>query len=407
MPLKQRLRAAGLEILRFTCAHLPQPRRSRRILLDCSGSAVAATYLEDLRQVFADDPRLEFYKFVRPETSASDRERCLAVLNCPEMPYRKTKYYPWDLIVMADHPDLHKEIEYRACHGVLRIPHGVGGKEVDGHDYLYGPRLYGKNGRLRYSRIFESSESRRARFVAANPDLRGVISLVGDLRIDKLVQASTRVLSRGGEKVRPSVIIASSWSENNLFENGGRELLAEAAGLMDQYFFVLRPHPHMLKSTATGDWKAFFREQQKLGFSFSPPADDLGWLLAAATVIICDDLSSLVLYAAALGKRIIIVPSGSSQIPADSFPARLTRIVPNLTRPGQLRELLAAAMQSDPVAELASLSAEINSRPGESSRLVRSEFYRLLNFTPLHSTPGSAHPAREQTLPENAATPLR
>ena len=187
MPLKQRLRAAGLEILRFTFARLPRAQRARRILLDCSGSAVAASYLDDLRQVFADDPRLDFFKVIHPRLPPPERERCLASLQCPEMDYRKAKYFPWDLVVMADHPDLHEEIEFQARHGVLRIPHGIGSKKVDGHDYLYGPRLYDKKGRLRYTCIFESSESRRDQFVAANPGLRGVISLVGDVRIDKLL----------------------------------------------------------------------------------------------------------------------------------------------------------------------------------------------------------------------------
>jgi hypothetical protein len=102
-------------------------------------------------------------------------------------------------------------------------------------------------------------------------------------------------------------------------------------------------------------------------------------------VVICDDLSSVVLYAAVLGKRIIIVPSGSDQIPAESFPARLAKIVPNLTHPGQLREMLETVLQSPLPAALQTLSAEINSRPGQGAELTRSEFYRLLDLTPAPS----------------------
>jgi hypothetical protein len=399
MSPKIRIRAIGLKVLRFTCAHLPRSNRVRHVLLDSSSSSLAASYLEEFRQLFAPDPRLHFFKFIRPTTPKADQERCLIPLNCPEMAYRISKFYPWDLIVMADHPE--EQIEHQARFGVLRISHGIGSKLVAGHDYLYGPGLYGKDGRLRYSRIFEASESRRTRFIAANPDLRGIISLVGDLRIDKLVQASNRAQSRSGEIVRPSVIIASSWSRDNLFEKMGRELLAEAAGLLDRYSFILRPHPHLLKSTASGEWKSYFREQQKLGFVFSPPTDDLGWLLSAASVFICDDLSSLVLYAAVLGKRIIIVPSGSAQIPAESFLGRLTKIVPNLTRPADLPEMLASVLRSGPAEGLSTLAAEINSRPGESARLMRSEFYRLVNLAPLAESQAAEiadlHPHAEGT----------
>src|ERR1700712_6024350 len=177
MPLKQTLRAAGLRILQFCSAYVPRSRRVRRILLD-PRSALAASYLEDLREVFADDPRLQFFKFIRPTTPAADRDRCLIPINCPEISYRTSKFYPWDLIVMADHPE--KELEHRARFGFLRIPHGVGSKMVDGHDYLYGPRLYGLDGRLRYSGIFEASEGRRTHFVAANAELKNVVRLVGD-----------------------------------------------------------------------------------------------------------------------------------------------------------------------------------------------------------------------------------
>lgn len=407
MSLKIRLRAIGLKVLQFTYYYLPRPKHFRRILLDSTSTSLSATYLEDLRHLFAEDSRLQFFKFTRPSTPAADRERCSLPINCPEMEYRRSKYYPWDLIVMADHPD--EPIEHRARFGVLRIPHGVGSKMVDGHDYAYGPRLYEKNGTFRYSRIFEASESRKDHFTAKNPDLRGVISVVGDLRIDKLVQVSNRALSRTTTTERPSVIIASSWSRDNLFEKMGHELVAEAAGLLGQYSFVLRPHPHVFKSTDRGDWKTFLEQQQKIGFVISPPTEDLGWILAAASVVICDDLSSLVLYAAALGKRIIIVPSGSKQIPADSFPARLGQIVPNLTRPEELRTILQSVQRAGPPKELSKLAAEINSRPGESTKLVRSEFYRLINLAEFHQPQKAAeisHLNSEQTtkslVPDNA-----
>ena len=93
------------------------------------------------------------------------------------------------------------------------------------------------------------------------------------------------------------------------------ELMAEAERLREHYTFVIRPHPHLYTGTYTRDWKAFLKHQEARGFLISPPDEDLGEVLASASAIVCDDLSSVILYAAALNKRIILVPSGVSKYP--------------------------------------------------------------------------------------------
>lgn len=390
-----RLKSIALKSLRWLYKSWPRSRGVTRILLD-TRSSLTATYLEDLREAFGDDSRLLFFKTVRPNIPVADRQRCLALVNCPEISYRSAKFYPWDLIVLADHPTDHIE-DLTARSGVLRIPHGLGSKLVNGQDYFYGPGLYARNGRLRYSCIFESSETRRDKFTAANPDLKDVIRLVGDLRIDKLLQFAERARSREKLNARPTVVLAGSWSSGNLFEKLGPQLFAEAASLLDQYAFIIRPHPHVFNvgtvahsNNSPEKWKLYFEEQQKLGFVLSPPTDDPGWLLSAATVVICDDLSSMALYAAVLGKRIIMVRSGSDQVAPESFCARLAHIAPNLTSAADLREALVTALQQEPLASVKSLSSEINSRPGQSTQLVRSELYRLLNLAPLTQSASAA-----------------
>jgi CDP-glycerol glycerophosphotransferase (TagB/SpsB family) len=106
----------------------------------------------------------------------------------------------------------------------------------------------------------------------------------------------------------------------------------------------------------------------------------LGEVLASASAIVCDDLSSVILYAAALNKRIILVPSGSNQIPADSFATRLAEIVPNLTKPEQFRDTLAKVLNEPPPRALRELAGVINSCPGQAAELIITEVYRLLKL---------------------------
>ena len=107
------------------------------------------------------------------------------------------KLHRWDLVVLADHS---ADIGNPRRFAVLRIPHGVGGKLVDGHDYFYGPAAFDSAGRPRYSCIFEASKTRMDKFVSANPDLRPIVRLVGDLRIDISSRNQKRLM---GEMTAP------------------------------------------------------------------------------------------------------------------------------------------------------------------------------------------------------------
>ena len=369
----KQVKATVLSLLTNISDKIPRSRRYRHILLDCA-HILTTRYLEDFRCVFDGDRRLRFFKLVRKETR--ERDKCLSGINCRAVSRMVAKLHRWDLVVLADHS---ADIGNPRRFAVLRIPHGVGGKLVDGHDYFYGG-TFDSAGRPRYSCIFEASKTRMDKFVSANPDLRPIVRLVGDLRIDHLVEKSKALDGRNDGAIRPKVVIASSWNPHNLLAKMGIELMAEAERLREHYTFVIRPHPHLYTGTYTRDWKAFLKDQEARGFLISPPDEDLGEVLASASAIVCDDLSSVILYAAALNKRIILVPSGSNQIPADSFATRLAEIVPNLTKPEQFRDTLAKVLNEPPPRALRELAGVINSCPGQAAELIITEVYRLLKL---------------------------
>lgn len=367
---------SALKFLRNTCDRLPLSR-TKRVLLAASNT-LTSSYLEELRQLFCDDSRLRFHFVLDPTLPVEGQMPCRSIIQCAEVPFWVANFRCWDLVVMADHVMVNLCMPERFP--ILRIPHGIGGKTVNGDDYYYGPKLYRKNGTLRYTCIFESSETRRARAINTDPNLEDVIRVVGDLRVDQALTKSAAWHAKRPRQRKPSVLIASSWNPGNLFDRMSAELLAEAAALLDRYTFVLRPHPNLLYSGSSSNWKELLQSQQRLGFELSVPPADVTEALLRSAVVICDDLSSVALYAGLLRKPLIIVPSGSDQISAGSFLARLQEIVPNLTEPKRLNDMLGSVLRDGVPRGVRDLAAVVNSCPGESATLIRREVFRLLNL---------------------------
>jgi uridine kinase len=354
------------------------PRRAgRRDIIVVAQNTLTASYLAQLRALFAEDRRLRFFYTLNPKIAPREQAVCREKLwSCTEVSMRWAKARKWDLVCMADHGN--DEFCTPSRFPVIRIPHGIGSKTVDGEDYMYGPGIYAATGGLRYTRIFESSERRRTEFCRLKPELEPVIAVVGDMRVDQLMAISPTPSALNGS--RPNILIAGSWSPGNLFESMGRELVVEASKLFDQYDFSLRPHPHMLQQEAFAAWRGFFAEQERHGFSISPPQVEMGEAIARAAAVVCDDLSSVALYAALLHKPLILARSGSPQVPKGSALDRLGGIAPNLHRGSELPALLRKVLEHKSPAGLDEFALEVNSRPGQSTALIREEIYSLLNL---------------------------
>jgi len=368
---------------RGVCDRLPA-RKGKRLILLAALNALMAEYLRDLWEVLRDDPRLHFRKVLSPQFSAADQARTRCLLPCPEIHSRLANVRHWDLVIMPDHSYDALCTPWRFP--VLRIPHGIGSKVFDGKDYQYGPRLYDAQGRLKYSRIFECSEARRAHFVRCNPDLAPIISVVGNLRSDRLLEGSTHrdELRRqmGFKPEQTVVLITGSWGADNLFRKVGPELMAEARALMGKYQVVVRLHPNLFGplSADREKWFLFVEEQKRAGFRISPSEEDMMLPMVACDVMVSDDVTAMTLYAALLQKPLVCVRTGSKQSPTDSFLGRLARMVPELKRAQDLDATVALALRSWPPPGLAELAGEMNSYPGQARERIRTEVYNLLKL---------------------------
>ena len=155
--------------------------------------------------------------------------------------------------------------------------------------------------------------------------------------------------------------------------------------LQSVYEFSLRPHPLLLRSDTSGgvDWLKVMESKAREGYRYSPPTEKLVDAIASADVVLVDDLSSVALFAAVAGIRVIIVPSGSASVGTDTFLVRLRQLVPVVDKLSDLPQVLKKALGPWPPQNLKSLIEEINSEPGRSAVLMKQEVYRMLGLQEL------------------------
>jgi hypothetical protein len=221
--------------------------------------------------------------------------------------------------------------------------------------------------------------------------LERVVSVVGNLRADRLLAAGLRRAEfrqqMGFGPTDTVVLITGSWGPDNLFRKVGPQLLAEASRLMGKYRFVLRLHPnsYALFGEDRQYWLSFVETQKNAGFRISSVEEDMMVPLVGCDIVVSDDLTSMALYAALLQKPLVCVRTGSKQTPEQSYLGRLARIVPEL-KPGQsLEATLDSTIRNWPPLGLKDLAGEMNSYPGQAKERIVTEIYRLLEFQrPIH-----------------------
>lgn len=364
---------------------IPRSKRHRDVLLACH-NAMTASHLRYFQGVFRDDGRLRFWVSMRRQDEP-DRPAIATLLPFPVVNPRWANVRPWDLVVLADHG--FSTLCTPRRHPVLRIPHGIGGKLWNGEDYQYSPHLLEDDrGRLRYTCMFESSEARKRAAVARDPRLEEVIEVVGSLCLDRLrmrVAAKSEGLRTRTAGDRPRVLVCSSWGPESLLPRCGGTLRDEILRLSARFDFLVRPHPHLLDPARSGqDWRAALEQWRERGIGISWQGEDMTEALSGSDIVVGDDLTTMSLYAAAIGKPLVLMRSRSTALPPDSFAARLTAVLPACSSPQELAGVLPGLMERWPPAGLDAIVGELDSCPWESEARVRAVTYRLLRLPPYY-----------------------
>jgi hypothetical protein len=186
------------------------------------------------------------------------------------------------------------------------------------------------------------------------------------------------------EGSRKRVLVCSSWGPESLLPRSGDVLREEILRLSARFEFLVRPHPKLLEADGGSGpgWRARLEGWRGHGIGISWPGEDMQEALAASDVVVGDDLTTMSLYAAALGKPLVLMRSRSAAVPSDSFAMRLATVLPTCSSPQELAGLLPGIEERWPPDGLDAVARDLACFPGQSEERIRATVYRLLRLHP-------------------------
>ena len=341
-------------------------------------------YIVPIYRLFASDHRIRCF-VTGSKIYQANVKKCAEDLGLAFLPSNRARLCWWDLIVFADHwwqtPFPSKVPKLFTQHG---IPNN---KIIKGVEYAYGRAVL--HNKSRYNTIFAPSLLNRDRAVELQPCLRDHIAVVGDLRVDavlELAKQHRQIRKRLGFSENDKVVLfMSTWGPMSLMERFGPALFEEARHLMDRgiYKFIIGSHPNLWQQqwAVERPWGDFLRAQRAHGFLVMEPDESWEPYVAACDLAVSDH-TSLSLYYTMLGKPIVFVPSVTKDLAEGSVQIKLINISSSLESPQQLEKTLQRTFQEYPIDKLQQLSHDICSYPGEAAQRITVEIYDLLRLAP-------------------------
>jgi len=362
----------------------PHVSEKRDVLL-CAETEMMATYADAAAKLIADQAGVLIWLTQPPSPGMkSGALRGLAEsMGHRFVSYALARAQWWDLIIFPEyraadrfHPDIPKVL----------VNHFLGGgKIIDGKEYRF-ERSLEHLGRPLFRRIFDASFSSRDRAVAGDPALKDVITVVGDLRSDRLLSLrGQRDQIRAEYGFRPDqtvVLVQSTWGRQSIMERWGQQLLEEALRLQQQspLRFIASTHPlHWSgRRAAEHPYGEYLLSLEPQGLSVVRPQDDWARSMIASDLVITDNTSLSATYCQ-LGKPLIFIDLPIGTIPPGSTVDRLYHISPHLHDPQDLEATIASVSLEYPYDRLIQIASEVNSFPGKAAEKMRHELLALLN----------------------------
>jgi hypothetical protein len=336
-------------------------------------------YVLDYYRLLRQDPGLRFTLTRAPDQYPAGVEEMMDGTGLRRMPYCAAVRRTWDLALFGTHGSA----VFFTAGARVHIQHGLGaGKLVDGQDYTYGPKWALWEGIPKYDRMLEASHAVRRFAVAACPPLAGHISVVGDLRADRLLAADRdRDAHRAALGIRPgepAVLVISTFGPHGLLGRYGLgpvdDLLAARGTRV-----LLTVHPHVW--AGRHDYRvllsALLAPRVRRGLIVCGPDQDWVPFLAAADAAVIDH-SSLGLYYALLARPTVAVPVPDRAVNPAAPIALLRALSPAVTGSSSLAvEVRAGAARFDPAA-FAACRRGLTAYRGQAPARTRAVLYELL-----------------------------
>ena len=180
-----------------------------------------------------------------------------------------------------------------------------------------------------------------------------------------------------GARDKTLVVIASTWGPESLLGQWPQlpeQLVAQLP--VDEYQVVLVAHPGVRAAHWPWQLRAWLSRAIEGGLRVASSEDDWQAALVAASTVI-SDCGSLTIYAAVLGKPLLMAVTGTSTLVPDSTLAILANTAPTLRRDEDLRTQIDAAGINDDIQTVARSAVD---SPEQCAARLRQLIYRLLRL---------------------------
>ncbi len=357
-----------------------------RTVLVIARTITSTARLLDALRFFRDDFRVDLVFTVNDTSrhSTGVRELLREARADRIVPWDQVRKIPYALAISASENIDFDELD--PSRPVVVLPHGIGFNKYVPDPKTGGTRLAGlpPEYALRTGKVLLTlaNESQRRQLRAVRPEIAGSTAVVGDPTFDQL-RASLPLRNRYrrvlGLGVRKLVLLSSTWREEGQLGRH-RELAARLLAELpaDEYQVALAMHPNIWSWYGELRVRTWFADAIDAGLLLLPP--DGGWqaaLVAAHQVI--GDHGSVSLYAACLGKPLLLATSGEESVPGTPVEV-LLRSADRLDVPGNLPAQLERSRHEHDPARFAALAEQVFAHVGDATRVLREVLYRELDL---------------------------
>jgi hypothetical protein len=240
------------------------------------------------------------------------------------------------------------------------------------------------------SSIVLSHPEQLARLELDCPEAVPAVVLAGDPCLDRILASRPwRAWYRrsfGVDDTTKLVVVTSTWGRDSLFGRDAELLTRLLAELpMDEYRVAAVLHPNVWHGHSPWQVRTWLSRCERAGLIVLPPREGWRAALVAADLVIGDH-GSVTFYGAALGPPVLLAAFPFEDVDDRSPVAQLGHAAPHLVSGRPLLPQIEWAIDKHDPESYSKITAQASSDPGESARLLRTEFYRLLNL-PEPNTP--------------------
>jgi hypothetical protein len=365
-------------------------------LLVVARTNTALTRLLDVIELTRRDIRIQTHFTIdraRDAVFGAGLPEYLRDIMAPVMPWEEAKSRRFDLVISASENDALSELDGP----ILLLPHGMGFQKyypqssvVAGMD----PRRLFIDGKVVPTRIALSHERQRELLAEICPQAVDRAVVIGDPALDRMLASDHQKAQVEGAleaRGKAIVVVASTWGQESLF--GSYSELPDdlvAALPFDEYKVAVILHPGIWAAHGTWQVRSWLGRARAAGVSLIDP--NHGWQAAlAAAACVISDHGSVSLYAAALGKPLLLSPNFAKTTVAGSPAEDLREVATRLDPAGDLLQQISTAITSHSPGTLQAVVDSVVDGPGQSGQRLRPIIYDLLRLSepasPVYPTP--------------------